>query len=50
MLITLNRGRLLAPPWGGGGTWVNFYWLRAAGLSEPLPDYSLFCSQIWTPS
>ena len=32
MLITLNRGRLLAPPGGGGGTWVNFYWLRAAGL------------------
>ena len=34
------------PPGGGGVTWVNFYWLRAAGLSEPLPDYSLFCSQI----
>ena len=50
MLITLNRGRLLAPPRGGGVTWVNFYWLRAAGLSEPLPDYILFCSQIWTPS
>ena len=21
----------------GGATWVNFYWLCAAGLSEPLP-------------
>ena len=33
-------------PWGGGGsTWVKFCWVRAAGLSEPLPHYSVFCSQ-----
>ena len=25
------------------GTWVNFCWVCAAGLSEPLPNYSLFC-------
>ena len=30
---------------GGGGTWVNFCWVCAAGLSEPLPHYSLFCGQ-----
>ena len=28
---------------GGGGTWVKFCWVCAAGLSEPLPHYSLFC-------
>ena len=27
-------------------TWVNFCWVCAAGLSEPLPDYSLFCGQL----
>ena len=38
--------------WGGGeggggrGTWVNFCWVCAAGLSEPLPHYSLFCDQL----
>ena len=31
---------------GGGGTWANFCWLRAAGLSKPLPHYSLFCGQL----
>ena len=30
----------------GGGTWVNFCWVCAAGLSEPLPHYSLFCGQL----
>ena len=25
-----------------GGTWVKFCWLCAAGISEPLPNYSLF--------
>ena len=30
----------------GGGTWVNFCWVCAAGLSRPLPQYSLFCSQL----
>ena len=24
----------------GWGTWVNFCWVYAAGLSEPLPHYS----------
>ena len=24
---------------GGRGTWVNFCWVCAAGLSEPLPLY-----------
>ena len=28
---------------GGGGTWVDFCCVCAAGLSEPLPHYSLFC-------
>ena len=35
---------------GGGGTWVNFCWVCAAGLSEPLPHYSLFRGQVETPS
>ena len=30
----------------GGATWVNFCWVCAAGLSEPLPHYSLFCGQL----
>ena len=30
----------------GGGTWVHFCWVCAAGLSEPLPHYSLFCGQL----
>ena len=29
----------------GGGTWVNFCWVCAAGLSKPLPHYSVFSSQ-----
>ena len=32
---------------GAKGTWVNFCWVCAAGLSEPLPHYSLFfCGQL----
>ena len=31
---------------GVGVTWVNFCWVCAAGLSEPLPHYSLFCGQL----
>ena len=27
---------------GEGGTWVNFCWVCAAGLTDPLPQYSLF--------
>ena len=34
----------------GWGTWVNFCWVRAADLSEPLPHYSLFCAQLQTSS
>ena len=30
----------------GGGTWDNFCWVCAAGLSEPLPHYSLFSGQL----
>ena len=52
-----NRIHIFAPPcnilyisskpWGmgGKGTWVNFCWVCAAGLSEPLPHYSVFSSQ-----
>ena len=32
---------LIVFPGGGGGTWVNVWWVCAAGLSEPLPHYSL---------
>ena len=43
--------RAIATPGSGGGgggevTWINFSWVCATGLSEPLPDYSLFCGQI----
>ena len=31
---------------GGVGTWVNFCLVCAAGLSEPLPHYSLLCDQL----
>ena len=31
---------------GGGVTRVNFCWVCAAGLSEPLPHYSLFRGQL----
>ena len=35
------------PPGGAGeATWVNFCWVCAAGLLEPLPHYSLFCGQL----
>ena len=40
-------GQLLPP---GGGTWVNFCWVCATGLSEPLHHYGLFCGQLPTPS
>ena len=42
-------GRIYSPgriPWKPGGvTLVNFCWACAAGVSEPLPHYSLFCGQ-----
>ena len=31
---------------GGGVLWVNFCWVCGAGLSEPLPHYSLFCGHV----
>ena len=37
----ISHGRGESP----GGIWVNFCWVCAAGLSVPLPDYSLF---FWT--
>ena len=33
-----------------GNTWVNFCWVCATRLSEPLPNYRLFCAQRLTPS
>ena len=38
------------PPWGGEGKfgkWVNFCWVCAAGLSQPLLHYSLLCDQYY---
>ena len=37
------------PGGGGGGTWVQFCWVCAAGLSEPLPHYSLFLWPVIDP-
>ena len=42
-----NKPHLFCRPGvGGGGTWVNFCWVCAAGLLEPLCHYSLFCSNL----
>ena len=41
---------IYTPRGGGGGTWINFCWVCAAGLPEPLPHYSLFCGKLQTPS
>ena len=35
---------------GGVGSWVNVCWVCAAVLSEPLPYYSLFLFQLYTPA
>ena len=35
---------------GGGVTWVNFCWVCAAGFSEPLTYYRLFCGQLMNSS
>ena len=43
---TQSLSQYLASKPGGGGTWVNFCWVCAAGLSEPLPHYSLFRGQL----
>ena len=37
---------LIRDPKGARGTWINFCWVCVAGLSEPLPLYSLFCGQL----
>ena len=42
--VPLDLGN--TPGGGGGGTWVQFCWVCAAGLSEPLPQDSLFCGQL----
>ena len=34
---------------GGGGIWVDFCWVCAVGLSEPLPHNSLLCGHIMDP-
>ena len=34
------------PGGGGGGTWVNYCWVCATGLLEPLPHCSLFCGHL----
>ena len=45
-IITNDTFKVLFPGGrGGGGTWVNFCWVCATGLSDPLPHYSLFCDQ-----
>ena len=36
----------LLPRVGVGCTWVNFCWVCAAGLSEPLPNNSLLCGRL----
>ena len=38
MVVVVERG-------GGGDTRANFCLVCAAGLSEPLPHYSLLCGQ-----
>ena len=44
--VLLDGVWFLGFPSGGGVTWVNFCWVRAAGLLEPLTDYSLLCGQV----
>ena len=38
------------PPRGGGSSWVIFSWVCAAGFSEPLPYFRLYCGQLQTQS
>ena len=38
------------PHYLGGSTWDNFRGVCATGLSKPLPQYSLFCGRLETPS
>ena len=46
VFLNLKKAFDTVDPRGGGGTWVNVYWVCAAGLSEPLPHYSLFFGQL----
>ena len=39
MQTVADLSSLLSP---GRDTWVKFCWVYAAGISEPLPHYSLF--------
>ena len=32
---------------GGGGTWINLCWVRATGLSEPLPHIKNYKDILW---
>ena len=40
MLHTASPGK------GGGVSWINVCWVCTAGLSEPLPHYSLLCGHL----
>ena len=44
----LRQALSVVEEFGGGGGFkgVNFCWICAAGPSEPLPHYSLFCDQL----
>ena len=43
VITSLTNGGIMVVVWTpGGGTWVKFCWVCAAGISEPLPHYSLF--------
>ena len=48
LLVTLEKRKGLKTRGRGQGgvAWVNFCWVCADGLSEPLPLYSLFCGQM----
>ena len=50
LFTNASETKMPGPGEGGEGTWVNFYWICAAGLPEPLPHCSLFCGQLLTPS
>ena len=45
VIMQLAGGNGTKVGWGGS-IWVNFFWVCAVGLSEPLPRYSLFCGQL----
>ena len=42
-----TRARVKITPREKRRTWVNCCWVCAAGLSKPLPYYSLFCGQLY---